>query len=231
MTTSVNSNVNGNGAALQSLMSAVNGTANQKKSASVIDEAQNRFLTLLTTQLRNQDPMNPMDNAQMTSQLAQISTVSGIERLNATLEKMLSSNLESETMQAAALVGRSVMVSGNALALTSAGAVGGFELSGTADQVNVTIKDANGLVVKPLPLGRQEGGLQNYVWDGSTDAGAAAVPGNYTVSIEARRGGEKLPVSALELASVVSVSRSSQGIDLNLGHQGLARMTDVKQIF
>jgi flagellar basal-body rod modification protein FlgD len=60
----------------------------------VTADAQDRFLKLLTTQLKNQDPLNPMDNAQMTSQLAQISTVDGIEKLNATLQKLLSSSNE-----------------------------------------------------------------------------------------------------------------------------------------
>jgi flagellar basal-body rod modification protein FlgD len=76
----------------------------------VTADAQDRFLKLLTTQLKNQDPLNPMDNAQMTSQLAQISTVDGIEKLNATLQKMLSSSNEPEAMQASALVGHQVMV-------------------------------------------------------------------------------------------------------------------------
>ena len=90
-------------AATQALLDSVNGV--KKKTTSVTADAQDRFLKLLTTQLKNQDPLNPMDNAQMTSQLAQISTVDGIEKLNATLQKLLSSTVDTETMQAAALVG------------------------------------------------------------------------------------------------------------------------------
>jgi len=216
---------------IAALLESVNGSTHKSRANHRMEAAQERFLTLLTTQLKNQDPLNPLDNAQMTSQLAQISTVDGIEKLNATLQKMLSSSLDAETMQAAALVGRSVMVAGNGLRLDEAGALGGFELSGTADEVAVTIKDANGLVVKTLKLGRQEAGLKNFVWDGMSDAGVAAVPGNYSVSIEAKRGSDKIAATALELASVINVSRGSKGIDLNLGHLGLARMTDIKQIF
>ena len=72
---------------------------------------------MLTTQLKNQDPLNPLDNAQVTSQLAQISTVDGIERLNQTLTSMMDGMLSSETMQAAALVGRSVLVPGQHMTL------------------------------------------------------------------------------------------------------------------
>lgn len=86
-------------------------------------DQESRFLTLLTSQLKNQDPLNPMDNAETTSQLAQISTVTGIEKLNATLTKMMSSNQTSDTLQAANLVGHSVLVEGNQLALSSSMAV------------------------------------------------------------------------------------------------------------
>ena len=74
----------------------------REKDVSVMNEAENRFLTLLTTQLKNQDPLNPLDNAQLTSQLAQISTVNGIEKLNATLQKLLSGMEDSQAMEAAA---------------------------------------------------------------------------------------------------------------------------------
>jgi flagellar basal-body rod modification protein FlgD len=216
--------------AAQTLIDSVNGTASTK-AKSVINEAQDRFLKLLTTQLKNQDPLNPMDNAQMTSQLAQISTVDGIEKLNATLQKLLSSTVDAEAMQAAALVGRQVMVAGSGLKLTASGAVGGMELAAAADQVVLTVKDSNGLPVKTIELGALDAGVHNFAWDGKTDLGAQAPNGNYSMAIAAKRGTEKVDVSPLELAGVVSVNRSSQGVTLDLGQLGLATMNDVKQIF
>ncbi|MDZ4252355.1 MAG: flagellar hook assembly protein FlgD [Sulfuritalea sp.] len=214
----------------QSLLEAANGTGSAKPTSATTD-AQNRFLRLLTTQLKNQDPLNPMDNAQMTSQLAQISTVDGIEKLNATLQKLLSSSVDSEAMQAAALVGHQVMVAGSGLTLGDAGAVGGLELKSAADQVSVTIKDSNGIVMRTLDLGDLDAGMHNFVWDGKTDSGAQAVNGSYGISILAKRGSEKLEVSPLELAGVTSINRSSQGVTLDLGQLGLAKLSDVKQIF
>ena len=214
----------------QSLLEAANGTGSAKPTSATTD-AQNRFLRLLTTQLKNQDPLNPMDNAQMTSQLAQISTVDGIEKLNATLQKLLSSSVDSEAMQAAALVGRQVMVAGSGLTLGDSGAVGGLELKSAADQVSVTIKDSNGIVMRTLDLGDLDAGMHNFVWDGKTDSGAQAVNGSYGISILAKRGSEKLEVSPLELAGVTSINRSSQGVTLDLGQLGLAKLSDVKQIF
>ncbi len=90
---------------------------------------QNRFLKLLTTQLKNQDPLNPMDNAQMTSQLAQMSTVSGIEKLNTTLGKMLDIYDSGQSMQAAGLIGKHVLVPGNTLPLAGGQALGGAMLT------------------------------------------------------------------------------------------------------
>lgn len=214
----------------QTLVDSVNGAAS-RNAASTTNDAQDRFLKLLTTQLKNQDPLNPMDNAQMTSQLAQISTVDGIEKLNATLQKLLSSTIDAEAMQAAALVGHQVMVSGGGLRLTDTGAVGGVELSGAADEVVLSIKDANGLPIRTIDLGALAAGVHNFAWDGKTDSGAQAVSGAYGISAVARRGAEKVEVSPLELAGVISINRSSQGVTLDLGQLGLAKMSDIKQIF
>lgn len=214
----------------QALLDSVNGTANNK-AKSTTNAAQDRFLKLLTAQLKNQDPLNPMDNAEMTSQLAQISTVDGIEKLNATLQKLLSSTVDAEAMQAAALVGHQVMVAGNGLRLTDSGAVGGVELAAGADQVVLTIKDANGIAIKTLDLGNLDAGFHNFTWDGKSDSGAQAVNGAYSVSVAAKRGSEKVDASVLELAGVTSVSRGSQGVTLDLGQLGLAKLSDVKQIF
>lgn len=215
--------------ATQALLNAANGAG--KKTASAANDAQDRFLKLLTTQLKNQDPLNPLDNAQMTSQLAQISTVDGIEKLNATLQKLLSSSNDSEALQAAALVGHQVMVAGSGMQLTDAGAVGGVELAANADQVKVTIKDANGLVMNTVNLGVLKAGVHNFVWDGKTDAGVQAVNGNYSMTVEAMRGGDKVAVTPLQLAGVQNINRSSQGVSLNLGALGLVTLNDIKQIF
>ncbi len=202
-----------------------------RQTASAMSEAEDRFLKLLTTQLKNQDPLNPLDNAQMTSQLAQISTVDGIEKLNATLNKLLSSSVDAEALQAAALVGRQVMVDGSGLTLTDAGAVGGIEMSAAADQVSVTIKDANGIVMNTVNLGRLDAGLHNYVWDGKTDAGVQAVNGAYSVSVAATRGADNVAATALELTGVQNINYSSQGVTLNLGSSRLVTMNNIKQIF
>lgn len=222
-------NVTGGNAATQSLLDSMNGAA--KKTASTTADAQDRFLKLLMTQLKNQDPLNPMDNAQMTSQLAQISTVDGIEKLNATLQSLVSSSNDSEALQAAALVGHQVMVAGRGLQLTGSGAVGGVDLAGNADEVTVTIKDANGLMMNTLKLGALDAGVHNFVWDGKTDAGVQAANGSYSISVAATQGGNTVTADALQMAGVLNINRSSQGVGLNLGVLGLVTLNDIKQIF
>jgi flagellar basal-body rod modification protein FlgD len=221
----------------QSLIDAVN--TRKSTSSSAIASAEDRFLKLLTTQLKNQDPLNPMDNAQMTSQLAQISTVSGIEKLNATLQTLLQGTQDNQTTQAASLVGHAVMVPGSELALStttsssgtsSSAAVGAFELAGAADDVKVTIKDSNGLVVRTLSLGGLSSGLHDFAWDGKTDDGAKAVDGSYSISVAATRGSDKVTTTALTLGSVRSVVTSGSGFTLDVGSLGLFTMDDVKQI-
>jgi flagellar basal-body rod modification protein FlgD len=201
------------------------------KTKSTSGDAQDRFLKLLTTQLKNQDPLNPMDNAQMTSQLAQISTVDGIEKLNATLQKLVASSLDGEALQAAGLVGHQVMVAGSGLQLGDTGAIGGLQLDAAADQVSVIIKDLNGLVMRTLNLGDLDAGMHNFNWDGTTDAGAQAVNGNYGIEVAAKRGSEKVAAWALQLGAVSNINRSTQGIALDLGSLGLVKLGDVKQIF
>src|SRR3954453_5197710 len=87
------------------------GTPSTAKSAA--DDVQDRFLKLLVTQMKNQDPLNPMDNAQVTTQLAQLSTVNGIKSLNTPMQSLASSLISAQGMQSAALIGRSVIAEGS----------------------------------------------------------------------------------------------------------------------
>lgn len=222
-------NSSGANPSVQALLDSVN-TRQTKESAGGISDVQDRFLKLLTTQLKNQDPLNPLDNAQVTSQLAQISTVSGIEKLSATLQLLLQANADAQTTQAAALVGHSILVEGNGLELSNGIAAGGVELTGPADQVTVTIKDANGLVIKTLSLGAMDPGIHNFGWDGKAEDGTPAVDGKYSISVEAKRGEDVVTAKALEFGLVRSVIRNGQEFSLDAGTLGAFTLADVKQI-
>ena len=203
----------------------------RNKSVAKVDEDMGaRFLTLLTTQLKNQDPLSPMENAEVTSQLAQMSTVDGIERLNSMFKAFLEGQSANDSMQAAALVGRGVLVEGKHLALTEAGAIGGFELDGAADKVVLSIKDAAGLEVKQIQIDDLEAGSQNFVWDGTANDGARAADGVYTLDLSATLDGEKVTGRSLEFGAVTSVIRGPKGTDFQVGTLGVFKYDDIKQI-
>ena len=232
MTTSAvnGSSTSGSSASIYAAINAAN-AAGSASTTSATSSTQDQFLKLLTTQLQNQDPLNPMDNAQMTSQLAQISTVDGITQLNTTLQSLISNANSTQGLQAAALVGKNVLVPGSGMTLTQGQGLAGVSLAGPADDVVATIKDANGLAVQTIDLGALPAGTSDVSWDGKTSSGAVAADGNYTVSYAATQGGNTVAATALQLGTVSSVANSSQGASLNLGNLGLFALSDVQQIF
>ena len=210
------------------LFASLNGTRDAAKSSAV--DPQDRFLKLLVTQMRNQDPLNPLDNAQVTSQLAQISTVGGIDKLNATLKALGASMISSQAMQASTMIGRGVLVPGSGVNLVNGQAVGGLELSQPADSVRVTIQDAAGNTVRTLQLGGQDAGVLPFAWDGQTDAGAAAADGAYKFTAEAVLSGQKSTPVSLAFGMVNAVTPAAQGVTLEVGRLGSFDLSAVRQI-
>jgi len=191
---------------------------------------QDRFLKLLVTQMKNQDPLNPLDNAQVTSQLAQISTVSGIDKLNATLNSMSSSFLASQSLQASGLIGHAVLAPGNSMLLQSGGGAAGMDLAQAADHVSVTIRDSAGQIIKTIDMGAQDAGIHTFPWDGSTDAGGHAKDGAYTFQVAAVQGGKQVDAQALGVGVVKSVSLGGSDLQLNTIGLGAVSVGQVKQI-
>lgn len=200
--------------------------------ASTIDEAQDRFLKLYVTQLKNQDPLNPMDNAAVTSQLAQLNTVKGIETLNATVNKLMEAFTGNQTLQAAGMIGKDVLVPGSQMLLQDGLGAAGFELAADADNVKVKISDANGLLIRTLDLGARDAGATTFAWDGKSDGGKDAVNGNYKISVEAISAGKAVESTALEFGTVNAVIRpnGSGALQLDLGGAGIVGIDDVRRI-
>lgn len=200
------------------------------KTAQNMNEAQDRFLKLLVSQMKNQDPLNPMDNAQVTTQMAQISTVTGIGQLNDTISGFLGKLTGMESLQGASLAGHQVLVSGNAMELAGGTAAGGFELNGAADSVSVSVMDAAGRKIYQSSLGAQPAGVHSFSWNGLTTAGDRAADGRYTFKIDASLAGSALPATTLAFGRVNGVTPASSGLQLDLGSLGVRAYSDVKQI-
>ena len=194
-------------------------------------DSEQRFLKLLVTQLNNQDPLNPLDNAQLTSQLAQMSTVSGIEKLNSAFAAMLAQTGASQVLQSASMIGRTVLVPGAELALKK-GAQTPFalDMGQAADSVKVSITNAAGATVRSFDLGALPQGVRTLSWDGLDDAGVALAEGSYRVNVAAATGDARVEARTLTYAGVASVSQGTAGVALELTSGAKATLADVRLI-
>ncbi|MDS1141117.1 flagellar hook capping FlgD N-terminal domain-containing protein [Pusillimonas sp. SM2304] len=212
-------------------MAAANANTNN-----LMGDTQDRFLTLLVTQLQNQDPLNPMDNAQVTSQIAQLSTVNGINQLNNTLLALSGQMDVSQSMQAANLIGKDVLVPGSKVSL--GGETGakvatpfGVDLISPAAKVTVSILDGSGKAVRQIELDPQPAGVFSVEWDGKGDGGAEMPNGAYTVQVTASDAeGQPVSVGPLTYGKVASVAYSSTGLQLDLGLAGKHSLLDIRKI-
>jgi flagellar basal-body rod modification protein FlgD len=208
-------NVQSTYAALNDKSSVV--TANEAGSA-------DRFLKLLVAQMQNQDPMSPMDNAQLTSQMAQISTVTGIEKLNSSVQGLSGQFVQMQALQGASLIGRDVIVPGNKMDMQDGVGVGGFELTSAADQVKVEVLGPGGHVLDTLDLGAQTAGMHSFDWTAGTNATATGV----TFRVTASSGSIKLDTTALMRDRVDAVNTSGDSLTLELQNSGSVAYNQVK---
>ena len=222
--------VNTNNTVSPELLAAMNPKATT--SAAGGGDAQNRFMTMLVAQMKNQDPLNPLDNAQVTSQLAQLSTVTGIDKLNSTLTSMQGAYQTSQSLQAASMIGHNVLAPGSNMTLSNGKAVFGVELTSPADDVKVAVLDASKKVVRTIDLGAKETSLSSLQWDGVTDDGNTAADGTYTFKVSAVQGGKDVSSSvvALALGQVSSVMTGAGGVKLTVPSIGDVSLADVRQI-
>ncbi len=213
-----------------SLIASLNGTKTTK-STDATTEASDRFLKLLVTQLQNQDPMNPMENAELTTQLAQMSTVEGINKMNTSLDGLLAQYKANQVLQGASLVGRQVLAEGDSLQLGSSGAAGAVELDGAADSVQIKVYGSNGTLMQTLDLGEQDAGLVRFVWDGTDANGEAQTLGDYTFTATANAADVPVAVTQYTLGSVLSVSLNENDMDVEIDGLGERGLNQIRQIF
>ena len=208
--------------------SATPGTDTKSLTASGSTEAQDRFLKLLVAQLANQDPMNPMDNAQMTSQIAQINTVTGIQQLNDTVKGLVSQFAAQQMLQGSAMVGHQVLAEGNTLSVdTESGqATGAFDLAGSAASVKVQVLDAAGKEVGTVDMGSLPAGRYNFAWDTAGYQGDSAL----RFKVLAANGDTSVGSTALMIDKVTAVSMDNGSLQLQLSRGGMTTQAGIKAI-
>jgi len=192
---------------------------------------QSDFLKLMTAQMQNQDPFNPVDNTQMVAQMAQFSSLAGISEMSTTMKSIADKLNVTSVSDAMAYVGKTVLTAGDtAYGRTSGGLAGGIELGAAASNVNVTITDANGGVLKTMSLGSADKGTVNYDWDGKTATGEDAGTGPFKVIVNAQNNGTTVASQNLVWAPVQSVSTTTGAAILTLPGLGEVPVTAVRQI-
>ena len=216
---------------------AAEGRASNALNAKKTELGQEDFLTLMVTQLKNQDPFKPLDPSQYVGQLAQFSSVSGLSSMNKSLTSLTASLRGNQVLDGAALIGRTVIAPGKDIYL-SAGADG--ERIGPQGLINVPsgtsalqlmVRDASGVLVKTQAL-EPRPGAHAFAWDGSTDSGAAAPVGAYTIEVVARVGGDNVSLKTSVAAQVSSVALdpNTGALMLDTDSLGEIAMSDIERV-
>ena len=176
---------------------------------------QDRFLKLLVAQLQHQDPMNPMDNAQMTTQMAQINTVTGIQQLNQTVQSLSQQFAGMQQLAGVSLIGRSILAEGDALSVSAGKGQGLFDLDQAATDVKVEVVTPGGNVVGTVPLGALDGGRHAFEWDVSGYSGDASA---LHYRVVAANGKDAVTATPLMQQPVLATGTDAKGLTLTLGN-------------
>jgi flagellar basal-body rod modification protein FlgD len=215
------------------LNQALNGGSSSSSSAGAASSlSMSDFLTLMTTQLTNQDPTQPMDSTQFVSQLAQFAQVSGIQSMQSSLATLTSSMLSSQALSGASLVGTSVLTSATAANLTAGGSLSGaVTVPAGASNVIVQVVDSSGATVDQISVSAQQG-QNGFTWNGETSSGANAPAGTYTFQAVANVGStsEAPAVSMIGTVESVSINSTTNALTLNTPQLGAVPFSSVQSI-
>jgi len=218
-----------------SINPAVNNAAEQNKSNDEL--SQSDFVELLVAQVKNQDPTKPMDPSQFMSQLTQSSMVNGISELQNSFDSLASKLTSDQSLQAAGLVGKDVLLPGGEGLMTAGGSINGqLNLERQASEVKLNIFNTQGELVKTLPLGGHKAGELQFKWDGFSDGGTVVPQGEYLVTAEALIDGDQqaLEVSLETRIDSISLNQNIDGRPagtlLNLASGQSVTLDEIQQI-
>jgi flagellar basal-body rod modification protein FlgD len=207
-------------------------TAGQDQKSSGNNLGIEDFMNLLVTQLTHQDPFKPMENTELATQISQFATVSGIDDLNKSFSDFAGNMVAQQSIQASNLVGHEVMIESYMGALPTGGSLNGaVYLPSAGSNVKVQITDKSGALVRELSLGQQSAGMTQFSWDGITDSGDYANPGQYNITATASIDDTDQGLSTMVYANVDSVNiGGSNGVTVNLDGLGMVPIDSVLEI-
>jgi len=204
---------------------------------------QDDFLSLMSAQMKNQDPFKPMENGEFISQMAQFSAATGMKEIKDAFKTLAGSLQSTQALQASSMVGRKVLVPGNSVSLGQAGELkGAVDVPVSTPELNINIIDNNGQLVKKISLGNRPEGSVQFKWDGMTESKpdgnggylepVRAAEGRYRIQAEALVEGKPQAVKTYvsDNVSSVSLGKPGEGVTLNLEQAGKTRLAEVKEI-
>lgn len=192
----------------------------------------NQFMELMIAQMENQNPLEPQDNGEFISQLAEFSSLEEMQRLSGTVESFATQYQSTQALQASAMVGRTVLVPGSESPMGADGTISGIiELPESTGSLNVNILNGSGELVNSFNMGQQPAGTVPFVWDGTNSDGEYMPYDQYTFKVEASQSGDIKQMNTLLSANVNSVSIGQSGeITLNLSGMGSVPLENVREI-
>ena len=191
------------------------------------------FLTLLTTQLKNQDPTSPLDTNQFTQQLVQMTGVQQQLLSNELLQKISDNSAAGAggVASAVGLIGKTVSAASSTATLSGGKASWDYTLGAAATTSTATIKDASGVVKWTGPLSDLSSGQHTFSWDGKSGAGVAQPNGDYTLSVAASNAaGQDIATTVLQQGVVGSIASDANGVELNITGRGKATLASVTSV-
>jgi len=204
---------------------------NPNTGTSAADQTQN-FLKLLIAQIKNQDPMSPMDASTMTAQMSQLNMVSSMGTMNTSMQAMLAQMQSANFMNQASLIGHSPMVAGSSINYTGGEVMLGANLANPLQGVVATIKDASGNTVGTADLGNLNSGMANFVFDGVDASGAKMPNGIYRVEISGKNNAgtneSPAPYVGSPVVSILKEGSSGEAL-LKLADGRSIKASEVKQ--
>lgn len=214
---------------------AVAGVKDAQPSVSATnEETENQFMALLVAQMRNQDPLNPLDNAEVTTQLAQINTVRGIDEMNKQLVTLTGKFDGGNPADSASMIGRRVLVPGDRFELgkgSELALTGGAEFAAPTPASQVDIFNAAGSVVRTISLGAQPAGLATFEWDGLDDQGSDLPLGEYGFRVLGQGENGAVTASPFTAPVVTGVTRAGEGLSLRLEEGAVVPADSIRGVF
>jgi flagellar basal-body rod modification protein FlgD len=190
------------------------------------------FLTLMTTQLKNQDPMKPLEGTEFVSQLAQFGSVSGIQGMQKSIDSLSNSLRSTQVLNGTSLVGHDVLAQADGFSFTQGINVGGeVDVPPGVQTLQVRITDSSGALVREISVD-PSAGTHSFTWDGKRTDGTLAESGDYDIEAVATAGSEHGSLEVLMSGRVSSVTIDNTGtqLTLNTGALGPVSMNNIRRV-